>query len=569
MGNKRTEISSTPFIDEVASQGLYSTHVYSYGPYTDAATKGLYCGNKTLDDYGYFFGINSSEENHFKTFHENGYDTYGLYYPYYLIGSSVKKYINNSVYIGGFEYKSEWGGKFNYYAERKKDRELTDIEYKLLIKHVDLMFDCWMNFYDDIEKNIFSSIIIKDYKTDSKECGGKEKLHAEFRKYNDDKRTYIDQILEQGMNHQLATINDYSIDNKINKDFVKGVYKNNKNFFGKLRRIQKARNIRNNMISWKYVKSSKRYTINFLLNLFQPEYMEYLSLKEDWQYSASALTQIDAILKLMDDRKDTNRPFYMSLHVEDPHNYISFFSYDIESEEQIASEIKYLCPLLDNCGKQFKGNLVYQLSLRYIDYCVKHLFEGLKDKGLLDNTIVVLTADHGSSYTNFPLRTSVVNNFYNENYQTPLIIWNSDSKKQIKLDSLFSAEDTLKTVFTEAGLIIPDSYKGINMRNNICGRDYVITEYMGPGVPDMISRDVWLSARNKRFSVSYICNIAEEFCKEKPNSIFDIENDIYELHPLKLGINVKLEDIEDLSNAIEKRFNEIKSKTIHYLGNLE
>ncbi len=569
LGDNRTEVSSTPFIDEIASQGLYSTHVYSYGPYTDAATRGLYCGNRTLDDYGYYFGINTPAENHFKTFYENGYETYGLYYPYYLIGPNVKKYINHSIYTGGFEYKSEWGGKFNYYADLKKTRELTDSEYKLLIKHVDLMFDCWLSFYEDIEKDSDSSLIVKDYKMNSQEYIGKKKLVEEYSFYIKNKKTYVDQILMQGMEHVLATINDYTIDSKINKAFINNIYKHNPKFFGSIKRNQKSRNIKNNKFDWKQAKNSKRYIINYLLNLFQQEYMEHLSKKNGWQYSASAFTQIDTILKLIDKRVNNNRPFYMSLHVEDPHNYISYFTYDIESKEQIADELGYLKPLVDNCGKKFKGNLSYQLSLRYIDYCVKHLFDGLKVRKLLDNTMVVLTADHGSSYTNFPLRSSVVNNFYNENYQTPLIIWTPDCNNPIKTDALFSAEDTLKTLLKEAKLKVPDKYKGIDMRNNTSGRDYIITEYMGPGVPDMINRDVWMSARNNKYVVSYICNISGNFKKDNPIAVFDLVNDINELNPLKIGVDIPFEDISELVYALENRFNEIKNKTSDYLSRLD
>ena len=34
------------------------------------------------------------------------------------------------------------------------------------------------------------------------------------------------------------------------------------------------------------------------------------------------------------------------------------------------------------------------------------------------------------------------------------------------------------------------------------GREYVITEYMGPGCPDMLSRELWMAINNKRYLVA-------------------------------------------------------------------
>jgi len=42
--------------------------------------------------------------------------------------------------------------------------------------------------------------------------------------------------------------------------------------------------------------------------------------------------------------------------------------------------------------------VLYEEGVRYIDYVMKHLFAGLRERGLMDRSIVILTADHGESF---------------------------------------------------------------------------------------------------------------------------------------------------------------------------
>lgn len=78
ISSRKTKASSTPFIDTLLKDSIYTPNMYSFGPYTNAATKGLYCSVPTLEDYGYYFGINASEYNPYRLFKENGYETYGF-----------------------------------------------------------------------------------------------------------------------------------------------------------------------------------------------------------------------------------------------------------------------------------------------------------------------------------------------------------------------------------------------------------------------------------------------------------------------------------------------------------
>ena len=106
----QAKVSPTPFLDSLKGECITTTKLYSHGPYTDAATHSLFTGRDCLDDFGYFFKLNTAPIHHYKAFHDAGYETYDFNYPYYIIGNDVANYIDHSIYSSGFIYGSEWGG---------------------------------------------------------------------------------------------------------------------------------------------------------------------------------------------------------------------------------------------------------------------------------------------------------------------------------------------------------------------------------------------------------------------------------------------------------------------------
>jgi len=488
LGTKKTEISSTPFIDTLLEKSVFAPNIYSYGPYTDAASKGLYCANRTLDDYGYFFGLVSSDYNHFKLFKENGYETYGVYYPYYLLPSKIEKDIDHSLYTSGFKYTSVWGGKFEYYAKQKKNRELTQQEYNLLIECMRMVFDCWSIFYRNLENKEGSADIVKGTYNPKINSTDKQGLDSEIEKFNADPIGYMNCVLDMGMQHPLAKINGYDYGCDRDFDFVREIYIKNAAFFKKLSRVNVCKNLFNNPISIKksfesicnFVKTKDsaelRYFGNYGMLLSHTELMKKRSLSSKWQDLASLNKQIEVLLQNLD-KKESDTPFYASLHALEPHHNISFFSFDSFNQELIKEELDYIAPLIDGCGKKFRGNLLYQLSLRYVDFCIKKLFSELENRGLLEDTVIMLVSDHGTSYTFDPVRTRVVNTFHKENYNIPMLIWDNDLPKEMagEYDGTFCSDDIYPTLCDVLGLKAPKQFVGSSIIKNPNGREYVIT----------------------------------------------------------------------------------------------
>ena len=583
LGKNKTQISSTPFIDELVKESVFAPNIYSFGPYTDAATKGLYCGNRTLDDYGYYFGLNSSEYNHFKLFKENGYETYGIYYPYYLLSSKIEKNIDHSIYTSGFKYISVWGGKYEYYAKIKEQRQLTDLEYDILEKCVELVFDCWMNFYNNVEKYPESRIIVKELINEELNATGCKGLRREFKKYLNNKREYIDELLMQGMQHPLAQVNEFDYGKKEDIEFVKKIYAEYKKEFSNISKVNLGKNLKNNFINIKKSKDSiisylkthditeLRYFGNYGMLMLAMKMMKERSLKPQWQDLASLDKQIEALFSCLENR-DSTKPFYASLHALEPHHNVSFFSFDSFDDGKIAEEIEYIKPLIKGCGADFSGNLLYQLSLRYVDLCVKRLFRKLEEKDMLETTTVMLVADHGSSYFFNPVRTRVVNTFHKENYNIPLLIWQKKAKKEYigKYEKLYSSDDVFPTLCDLLGLEAPKQFTGKSIVSNKDGREYIITEYMGPGVPDMISKEVWISIRNKYYVIAYKNKISQPLDIYHPYLIYDLQKDPKEINNWVNIVDInKNKEIQNMVGIIEKRYRKIQIDTNAFLRELK
>jgi len=576
-GNKRIKESPTPFLDSLKKESLIAESLFSQGPYTDAATKSLYTGRNCLDDFGYFFKLNSSRYTHFDAFHDNGFETYGFYYPYYLYGPNIKKSIDHTIYTSGFLYDSEWGGIFDYYAKIVNQRDLSSLEIDLLIKRINLMFDSWISFYNDILVNDESRMLIEKEMSNFDLLIALKKLTNEREKFNTNKVEYIHSILNGGKEHELAKIDFIDVDALINRDYLKKeVFRKYRKIFKKIsinnfvaNSLHNKPNIKRVIYSIKnYIKTKEKNNLRFLSNFYHcinstKEFISNSNLKR-WQNMPSARRQLDTAFSILKNRK-SKIPFYLSLHLLDPHEYISFFSYDIQNNNIMKEEFEMINKYINSCGTCFKGSLPYILTIRYVDFCIEKFCEKLKEIGLWENTSLLIVADHGSSYSYYPLHGIPVNCFDEECYHIPMMIRNPNSEMR-KVEKYFSSMDVFPTFFDILGIKKPDSFIGKSMLVD-SGLDYIITEYMGSGCPDMLSKKIWFSIRDKNYCIGLKVPINNTFEKREINEVYDIKKDKNCFYNLKDKLDVSSYDY--LLSKIESRFYEIKEDVCSFISGVK
>ena len=567
IGTNQAKVSPTPFLDSLKKESITTTKLYSHGPYTDAATHSLFTGRDCLDDFGYFFKLNTTPIHHYKAFHDAGYETYDFNYPYYIIGDEIAKYIDHSIYTSGFIYGSEWGGIFSYYHDIIKDRPLDDDEHILLKARIKVMFESWKRYLTDALNNPESMVLHKDILLTYDAQSALDVLESEEKKFFESPYKYIDSFIKEGQDHILVNLDNSGIETYIDVGFIDNyIEKRYGNFLNQIAWNNFKANLFGSIPSLKrlsfglkkYIKTrdpdNLLFIENYLGSLTTVNLMRKRWKSKSWQNQHTAHTIYNAGLKILKNRK-SDKPFYFFFDVEEPHNNLAFFSYDIQDKKVIDEEMKILKQYVDELGTQFDGNLLYLLSLRYSDYKIEKFCDELKKMGLWNNTTILVTADHGSSYTFHPIHNKRVNCFDDECYHIPMLIHHPGGKG-IEVTSYQYSKDILPTLMDVIGLEPSKDFKGQSMLRETKPRQYVIGEYMGPGCPDMMKRQIWFSARDEKYIIGYKVGVYEDFDKGELAEVYDLTKDPKGYY----NINDKIDriKIEYLLNPLKKRHQEIR-----------
>lgn len=560
--------STTPFLDTLADESVIATNLYSQGPYTDAATRSLYTGRELLNDFGYYYKLNSSPVTHYDVFHDNGFETYGIYYPYYMIGNRIKSKIDHVYYSSSFHFSSEWGGLFYYYTDRLKKNGINENEKEILYKRIELLFEVWISFYQEVQDNEDSCGLIKHAIGDFDISASLKTLKAEKVKFEKNRFGYLEDLLLSQQDHILWNLDQIDTESNIDRHFIKEkIYKKYRRLFNRIKIQNLTSNLIHNRPSFrkslsgliKVVKNrdkkDARYFLNFLHCIFAPSKMMRLSMKPGWQRLPSASTQLNFAAEILKERK-SDKPFYLSVHVLDPHELLNFYSYDSSDENLISEEMSVIESFLDECGGNFRGSLPYLLSIRYVDHCVQKFCNRLKGMGLYDQTTIMLVADHGSAFSYYPIRDEGVNSFNEECYHIPMMIRVPNGHKTV-VTSFQSSRDVFPTLFDICGILKSPYMTGKSMIDpESITRKYVLTEYMGPGCPDMLSRRIWFSVRGKEYLVAYKVGVFENFDDGELCQVNDLIKD--PLGTIDIKDLISREAISDYLGEIRKRFEQIK-----------
>lgn len=577
IGTNQAKVSPTPFLDSLKKESITTTKLYSHGPYTDAATHSLFTGRDCLDDFGYYFKLNTAPIHHYKAFHDAGYETYDFDYPYYIIGNEVAKYIDHPVWDASFIYGSEWGGIYSYYHDIIRERPLDADEYLLLQARIEVMFESWKRYLLDITTRPETIAIHKEILKTYDATGALQSLVSEEEKFRKAPYQYIDDFIAQGKEHILVNLDSSGIETYINGDFIDNyIVKMYEKFLDKIARNNFKANVWRNLPSLKrirygvskYLKTHNSDNLLFLENylgsLTTMKLMRKRWKEKGWQNHHSAYTKYTAGLEVLKERK-SDKPFYFFIDVDEPHNNIAFFSYDIQDKAVIDEEMQMLQQYVDEVGTDFKGSLIYLLSLRYIDYQIQRFCEGLKELGLWDTTTILVTADHGSSYTFNPIHNRRVNNFDDECYHIPMLLRHPGLQGK-EITSYQYSKDILPTFMDVLGLEPCQEFKGWSMLRQQEDRKFVIGEYMGPGCPDMLKRPIWFSARDEKYIIAYKVGVYQEFDEGELAEVYDLTRDPKAFYNINDKIDRK--KIEYLLEPLRLRHIEIRKDTTDFMNRL-
>ena len=191
--------------------------------------------------------------------------------------------------------------------------------------------------------------------------------------------------------------------------------------------------------------------------------------------------------------------------------------------------------------------MTHDLSLRYMDNVIRYLYEQLEGSGLLEDTCVLICADHGFSFSGNPLRDSAVVNLYLENYSIPCVITGSGLPER-QITDLRSSKDIPATLCYLADQQVPEAFTGTPVTSET-GYPCVQIEYCGGGCPDIFRRELKIAAFDKNYFVGTLGTLHNEL---QVTEIYDLQKDPHQMKNLVSG-EYDSSAVEQLCRHIEGR----------------
>ncbi|NLR91748.1 sulfatase-like hydrolase/transferase [Flammeovirga agarivorans] len=190
-----------------------------------------------------------------------------------------------------------------------------------------------------------------------------------------------------------------------------------------------------------------------------------------------------AFEELLEEAKASNKPFYASVNVQDPH--LPFYRGEDTKEgfDQNPPSLLYdedeipvhpVLPQSDNFKEEMTD---YYNTVRRGDDCIGDILQVLEDAGLMSTTLIVYISDHGMS---FPF---VKSNLYPQSVKTPwVVVWPGEiSGGQVDTSHMISAIDMMPTILEVTNTEAPGPLAGRSLLGILKGdieedREYVFVE---------------------------------------------------------------------------------------------
>lgn len=182
-------------------------------------------------------------------------------------------------------------------------------------------------------------------------------------------------------------------------------------------------------------------------------------------------------------RRDPTRPSFWYVSYTQPHppvtplsSYVDRYrgrnvGRPVESEWSRSADLPYALAI----NQKLKPTLppeqyddmrrAFYAQCTHIDHQIRLLIGSLREEGILDNTIIVFTSDHGDMLGDHGMYAKRY--FYQGSAQIPMVIVDTAASRRLQPGStderLVCLEDIMPTLLTMCGIAVPNSCDGIPM----------------------------------------------------------------------------------------------------------
>ncbi|MBV8847944.1 MAG: sulfatase [Bryobacterales bacterium] len=205
-----------------------------------------------------------------------------------------------------------------------------------------------------------------------------------------------------------------------------------------------------------------------------------LSLMEDCSaYEMISLRAADVNRRAFTliDRQHPGAPFFLFLNYMDAHQpYVppapfdsmfpgkqrGFKSADFEPLKEAVLTGKH------KLSAEERANLIsqYDGGIAYTDAEIGKIIARLRETGLYDNTLIIVTSDHGEAFGEHNILEHAANSVYQDQLHVPLIVKYPGQSAGERSDAFVSQVDFMPTILEIAGVPTPAGVQGRSLRSN-------------------------------------------------------------------------------------------------------
>lgn len=234
-------------------------------------------------------------------------------------------------------------------------------------------------------------------------------------------------------------------------------------------------------VSWIYLKAGFGFDRGFHAyhELLPPPELQDSTTR----YSIKANELADRVIEWA--RAGQRRPFFLFLHLFDPHMsyepplvYARLFDPDLTGVEVGAYEhlYRYIDGLHDDTPpippeELVQARALYDGEIRFTDAELERLFRVFAEEGLLDDTLIVFTSDHGEELDDHGSMEGHQWTLYDEVLHVPLTMVFPDGRFAGAVEGrLVGSIDVAPTVLDVVGLAAPPTFEGRSLLPALAGR---------------------------------------------------------------------------------------------------
>lgn len=449
--------------------------------------------------------------------------------------------------------------RFEHFKEKFDNGIISEEEKEICGILLFEAFETWIKqAFDILNNNKEASLLVKLVKDIDTVKEVYNELKYELEVFLENRILYIENIFVQWKKHKLIMMNTkYNRHKKLPlKQYIDESYSNKLSTYQeKYSNIIRKQYCDFNYIIGTLLRNKRGYKdfkgiVHNYMRYYGNKYLAtYLpSITENSKVEVSMPTQFEFFLNSILECDKKNEKYFAYIHVQDFHLPSVFHTVDSSNKKQLDEEFKKAFNLLDDMDYDYRGNILAALSAHYCDSKLHDLFDKL-NKQLDNNFLFVVTADHGYPSYEDPIRPMVYNQTYTEAFHIPCIIYDNYKQMPERDNNLLSNIDIFKIIQQKAGIKVTTSER----------RNYILSEYGGPGCPDISVKPIWYTLITEEYRISVECPLCEDISYERIASIYMLKNDPKQkINKVKKMRNNK--EIDILLDIIRKRHLELRRK---------